>query len=66
MTDPLAGWGEMVAAFALFLAAHIVPARPKRRNWLTARLGLPAYIGLYSTVSLGLLAWLVVAASRCA
>jgi hypothetical protein len=40
-SDPLAGWGEMVAALALFLAAHIVPARPQLRNWLAARLYRP-------------------------
>jgi uncharacterized membrane protein len=64
MTNALAGWGEMAAAFALFLAAHVIPSRPKTRNWLKATLGLPLYIGLYSAVSLGLLAWLVVAAGR--
>jgi uncharacterized membrane protein len=64
MTDPLAGWGEMTAALVLFLAAHVVPARPKIRNWLKARLGLRAYIAVYSVVSAILLIWLVVAAGR--
>ena len=64
MTDPLAGWGEMTAALVFFLAAHIVPARPKLRNWLKAQLGLVLYIGLYSALSILLLIWIVIAAGR--
>jgi uncharacterized membrane protein len=58
------GWGELMAAFAVFLAAHSIPARPAARARLVAMMGARAYLAVYATLSLVLLAWLIVAAGR--
>lgn len=55
---------EFGLALAAFLAAHAVPAAPRIRAPLVARLGRRAYLAAYSGLSLVLLAWLVVAARR--
>jgi uncharacterized membrane protein len=60
----MGGWGEFVAAFAAFLLSHALPARPAMRGMLAATLGERGYLLVYSLVSLGMLAWLVVAAGR--
>ncbi|MDO5603847.1 MAG: NnrU family protein [Paracoccus sp. (in: a-proteobacteria)] len=54
----------MIAAFAVFLAAHVIPMRPRLRDGLIARLGRRGYILCYSLLSLGLLYWLLMAAGR--
>jgi len=64
MTASPSGWAEFTAAWAAFLASHIVPARPAIRGALRARLGGRAYTALYSAVSLALLTWLISAAAR--
>lgn len=61
MTAP---WLVFGAAFALFLAAHVVPARPPVRRRLVGLLGERAYLLAYVAVSLGLLAALVASAAR--
>lgn len=60
----MGGWGELAAAFAVFLASHALPARPAVRRPLTAALGERGYLIAYSTVSVAVLAWLIVAAGR--
>ncbi|WP_447932456.1 NnrU family protein [Sphingopyxis fribergensis] len=55
---------EFFAALAIFLVSHSVPARPAMRSKCVALLGERPYLFVYSIVSLGLLAWLLSAASR--
>jgi len=55
---------EFLAALALFLISHSIPARPRVRAGLVERLGERGYILGYSALSLALLAWLLSAASR--
>jgi uncharacterized membrane protein len=57
-------WAEFAAAYALFLIAHAVPARPAVRRRLVGCAGERCYLAGYVIVSLALLAWLVVAAGR--
>jgi uncharacterized membrane protein len=57
-------WTEFAAAFAAFLVAHLLPARPRARSALCALAGERAYVAAYSLVSLLLLAWLIAAAGR--
>jgi uncharacterized membrane protein len=58
------GWGEFLAALALFAAAHAVPARPAVRRCLVGRVGERAYVALYSALSVALFGWVVAAAGR--
>lgn len=58
------GWEEFVCAGVIFLLSHILPARPYVRQRLTKWLGRYTYLGLYSVISLVLLAWLIAAAGR--
>ncbi|MFV0292363.1 MAG: NnrU family protein [Paracoccus sp. (in: a-proteobacteria)] len=60
----MAGWGELVAAFAAFLAAHVIPMRPDLKSGLIRILGRLGYIVVFSILSLGLLYWLLMAAGR--
>lgn len=55
---------EFILAFALFLAAHSIPARPAMRNRLVSRFGETNYLILYALLSLALLFWLISAAVR--
>jgi uncharacterized membrane protein len=58
------GWAEFIAAFAVFLLSHAVPARPGVRTALVKALGERGFLLGYSVVSLVILAWLIVAAGR--
>lgn len=58
------GWGEYALAFAAFFLTHSVPIRPPVRPWLVARLGSAGFGLAYSALSLGVLAWLISAATR--
>ncbi|MEZ5723850.1 MAG: NnrU family protein [Paracoccaceae bacterium] len=60
----MSGWSELVLAFALFLAAHIIPMRPALKAGLIRRFGRGGYIAGFSILSLGLLYWLLMAAGR--
>ncbi len=60
----MGGWGEFAAALALFLVSHAIPSQSALRAGLIARIGRRAYLALFNAVSLGLLAWLIVAAGR--
>jgi len=53
---------NFAAALIAFLAAHVVPRATGFRDWGINRFGRKAYIAFYSLMSLGLLAWLVIAA----
>ncbi len=53
---------EFLAAIAVFLGAHALPAATGLRPLLIAKLGRPAYLALYSLVSLATLAWVIAAA----
>lgn len=53
---------EFFAAITVFLAAHALPAATGLRALLTAKLGRPAYLTLYSLVSLASIAWVIAAA----
>jgi len=55
---------EFLLALAVFLAAHVVPARTGLRPWAIGRFGRGPYMVAYSVLSLALVAWLVVAAAR--
>jgi uncharacterized membrane protein len=55
---------EFYVALAVFLAAHLIPASPGLRSRLIAAMGRTAYLSAYSLLSLGLLAWLILAAQR--
>jgi len=60
-----AGWSEYALAFALFISAHVLPARPAIRGRLVALLGGERrHLLTYSTASLALLYWLILAAGR--
>lgn len=57
MTDVF-GWTGFILALVAFLASHAIPARPSVRQRLVGLFGLPAYVTIYSAVSLVLLALL--------
>ena len=58
------GWIELLAAMALFLVSHRIPAWIGVKDALTARLGARGYTAAFSAVSLVLLWWVIVAAGR--
>lgn len=60
----VSGWGELAAAFAVFIVAHALPARPFVRRRLVAATGEGGYLVLYSAVSIVLFAWIFRAAGR--
>jgi uncharacterized membrane protein len=60
----MGGWGEFAAAWFVFLASHLLPARPALRAPLVARLGERGFLLGYSAVSVVILAWMIVAAGR--
>jgi uncharacterized membrane protein len=53
---------EFFAAIAVFLAAHALPAATGLRALLIEKMGRPAYLTLYSLVSLASIAWVIGAA----
>lgn len=53
---------SFLTALSAFLVFHLVPAAPAIRGRLIAAMGRSGYITAYSTLSLVLLAWVVVAA----
>jgi uncharacterized membrane protein len=60
----LNGWAEFIAAFAVFLLSHAIPARPAVRAALVNSLGDRGFLIGYSVVSLIVLSWLIVATGR--
>jgi uncharacterized membrane protein len=55
---------EFSLALSVFLAAHLIPTSPGLRSRLIATMGRTTYLSAYSVLSLGLLAWLILAAKR--
>lgn len=60
----MASLTEFALAFAIFLAAHVIPARQHLRAGLVAGMGEKTYQLVYSSVSVLLLGWLIIAAAR--
>jgi uncharacterized membrane protein len=60
----LGGWGEFIAAFAVFLLSHLIPSRPAVRAALVRTLGERGFLIAYSLESLVVLTWLIVASGR--
>jgi uncharacterized membrane protein len=58
------GWFEFIAAFVVFFLSHSIPVRPAMRAKLVATLGPRGFTIGYSILSLGVLIWLIGAASR--
>ncbi|MCI2398510.1 NnrU family protein [Aliiroseovarius subalbicans] len=58
------GWIELIAAFAAFFLSHSVPVRPAVKRRLVAQIGARGFTLAYSALSLAVLSWLIVAASR--
>ena len=55
---------EFCVALTTFLAAHLIPASRGLRSRLILLMGRTVYLTVYSTLSLILLGWLIVAAQR--
>jgi uncharacterized membrane protein len=64
MADISAGWHELILAFVLFFASHVIPARPAIREWLIRHFGMKLYLWTYAALSIVLFGWLIVAADR--
>ncbi|MBW7922602.1 MAG: NnrU family protein [Rubellimicrobium sp.] len=60
----MGGWFEYVAAWAVFLLSHMIPARPGLRGRLVGMLGRRGYTIAYSILSVVIFLWLVRAAGR--
>ncbi|MCC7320018.1 MAG: NnrU family protein [Rubellimicrobium sp.] len=60
----MSGWGEYLAAWAVFLLSHMIPARPAIRARIVAVLGRRAYLAAYSLASVVIFLWLLLAAGR--
>ncbi len=60
----MTGWVEYAAVWTVFLLSHVVPVRPPVKPWLVAKLGHAGYGILYSTVSVAILTWPIIAAGR--
>ncbi len=59
----MTGWTQFALAYAIFLLAHMIPARPALRGHLAAWLGERTYLAVYSQTSLLVLIWLFAAVS---
>ncbi|MCG8508354.1 MAG: NnrU family protein [Rhodospirillales bacterium] len=55
---------ELIASLVVFVFTHALPAAPGLREPLVRRLGLAAYLILYSLLSLVVITWLAVAYAR--
>jgi uncharacterized membrane protein len=60
----LGGWGEFVAAFAVFFLSHSIPTRPGVKGALVARLGARGFTLASSALSTAVLGWVIFAAAR--
>jgi uncharacterized membrane protein len=61
LVTAVAAWGELFAALATFLLGHAIPARQQIRAGLIRLLGRPAYLIVYSILSIIILGWLIAA-----
>ena len=64
MSASLTGWIELFLAFSLFVASHMIPARPAARAWFLQHIGRTAYLVSYAGLSILVFGWLIVAAGR--
>lgn len=55
---------ELIASLVVFVFTHAVPSLPGIRGRLIGLLGKPAYLILYSLLSLAVITWLVIAYAR--
>ncbi|MDN3568543.1 NnrU family protein [Paeniroseomonas aquatica] len=60
----MTGWGEYVAAWAVFLLTHAVPVQRPVKLWLVECLGHASFWLTYSLLSIVVLAWMIEAAAR--
>lgn len=60
----LAGWGQYIAAFAVFFLSHTLPVRPPVKAAIVARIGGKGFTLAYSALSVLVLGWLIAAAGR--
>jgi len=60
----LNGWGDFIAAFAVFFASHAIPVRPPVKRRIVALIGRAGFTWAYSALSVAVLVWLLVAAYR--
>lgn len=58
------GWFGFALAMGVFLLAHALPARPQLKARIVAVTGQAGFVRVYSALSVGLLAWVIVAAGR--
>ncbi|WP_417766813.1 NnrU family protein [Stappia sp.] len=57
-------WAELAIAFSVFFASHSLPLRPAVRSRAEGLVGRRTFLIAYSTLSVAVLAWLIVAAGR--
>lgn len=57
-------WATFALAIAAFLGSHFIPRLGGLREKLIARMGRLLYFSAYGVLSLGVLAWVIVAAGR--
>ena len=60
----MGGWGEFATAMAVFFASHRLAAWPRIKAPVVARIGAGGFTLAYSVMSMGLLAWIIIAAGR--
>lgn len=60
----MGGWAEFTFVFIAFMLSHAIPAMPRLKQAIVARLGRRGYLIGYSLVSLALFYWLILAAGR--
>lgn len=58
------GWGEFIAAFAVFFVTHSVPVRGAVKSKISALISPRGFTLVYSTLSTAILTWLIIAAGR--
>ena len=59
----MGGWTEFVLACVVFMATHAIPAQPRLKAALVARLGSRGYGIAFGTLAVVLLFWLIYAAA---
>ena len=60
----MAGWTDLILAFAVFFASHAIPVRPRVKARVVAVIGGRGFSLAYSALSVAVLTWLIVAAGR--
>jgi uncharacterized membrane protein len=60
----MSGWVNFALAYAAFFASHAIPAAPRIKGALKARLGRAGYGAAFSLLSMAVLVWLIAAAGQ--